>query len=607
MTISNWWPLALLILIPIIILLYMLKQKAQEYPFSSSMLWREIYNSIEATKPWEKLKKNLLMFLQIFTVLLLIFALMAPYLKQGGRRFDNVVIVVDTSASMGIQYNNDRTRLEEAVQRACDYVDSLNETAQVTILTSNQETGIIKTNVTDKAELRKALKALLVTDLSGDTGPAVSVVQSMANQWEQYEAVFFTDTPVELGNLEAQVINLYTDYENLSMDYVSYGTEYDENGTPSLTVIAKITSDATEDVITDVNLYGDNNLLMVQSVQVPAGGSQIVYFNQVNFGGDVLMAEINSEDDLVADNKAYAAMNAEGQKRVLLVTNDNMFLEKAIINIPWVDLYKTNQLSAVGKDETFDLYIFDNMMPETLPAQGNIIYMNPSTGNDIKASGAISNVNLEFVETEITKYVTDFSFGVSVAKEYERPIWADSFISSGTGCAGYFGENDGRRIAVIGFDIHYSDLALQAEFPILISNLMEYMMVSGMVSEDDYAAGDKIVFNGNLNGSDIIVTAPDGDVTTLAAAVATSAYADTNQAGVYSVAQTVDEVERKEYFVVRFPIELESHQDGETVEAGETVGEDEKNLTGGRDLRNIIILLILLALAVEWFVYVRQH
>lgn len=607
MTISNWWPLALLILIPIIILLYMLKQKAQEYPFSSSMLWREIYNSIEATKPWEKLKKNLLMFLQIFTVLLLIFALMAPYLKQGGRRFDNVVIVVDTSASMGIQYNNDRTRLEEAVQRACDYVDSLNETAQVTILTSNQETGIIKTNVTDKAELRKALKALLVTDLSGDTGPAVSVVQSMANQWEQYEAVFFTDTPVELGNLEAQVINLYTDYENLSMDYVSYGTEYDENGTPSLTVIAKITSNAAEDVITDVNLYGDNNLLMVQSVQVPAGGSQIVYFNQVNFGGDVLMAEINSEDDLVADNKAYAAMNAEGQKRVLLVTNDNMFLEKAIINIPWVDLYKTNQLSAVGKDETFDLYIFDGMMSETLPAQGNIIYMNPSTGNDIKASGAISNVNLEFVETEITKYVTDFSFGVSVAKEYERPIWADSFISSGTGCAGYFGENDGRRIAVIGFDIHYSDLALQAEFPILISNLMEYMMVSGMVSEDDYAAGDKIVFNGNLNGSDITVTAPDGDVTTLAAAVATSAYADTNQAGVYSVAQTVDEVERKEYFVVRFPIELESHQDGETVEAGETVGEDEKNLTGGRDLRNIIILLILLALAVEWFVYVRQH
>ena len=98
-----------------------------------------------------------------------------------------------------------------------------------------------------------------------------------------------------------------------------------------MTVIGKITNDAAEDVTTDVNLYGDDTLLMVQSVQVPAGGSQIVYFQQVNFGGKVLMAEINNQDDLIADNKAYAAMNSEGQKKVLLVTNDNMFLEKIII------------------------------------------------------------------------------------------------------------------------------------------------------------------------------------------------------------------------------------------------------------------------------------
>lgn len=607
MTISNWWPLALLILVPIIILLYMLKQKAKEYPFSSSMLWREIYNNIEATKPWEKLKKNLLMFLQILTVLLLIFALMAPYLKHGGRRYDNVVIIIDTSASMGIRYNEDHTRLEEAIERACDYVDSLSETAQITILTSNQEAGIVKTNMTDKAELRKTLRTLTTTDLSGDAGAAVSVVQSMVNQWEQYEAVFITDTPVELGDLEAQVINLYTDYRNLSMDYVSYGTEQDDAGNASLTVIGKITNDTSEDITTDVNLYGDDTLLMVQSVTVPAAASQIVYFQQVNFNGNVLMAEINNKDDLEADNKAYATMNTGGQKRVLLVTNDNMFLEKAIVNISWVDLYKTNQLSAVGKDETFDLYIFDGMLPPALPEEGNVIYVNPPAGNDITVQKIINNVNLEFTDTEITKYVVDFSFGASEAKEFERPLWADSFLSSDSGCVGYFGENGGRRIAVLGLDIHHSDLALQAEFPILISNLMDYMMVSGMVSEDSYETGDKIVFNGNLNGSDLTVTSPDGNKTTLAAAVATSAYTDTGRAGVYSVSQTINEEEKQELFVVRFPVEQESHQNGEVTGESETVGKDEKNLTGGRDLRNLILLLILLALAVEWFVYVRQH
>lgn len=518
-----------------------------------------------------------------------------------------MVIVMDTSASMGIRYNENRTRLEEAVERACDYVDSLSETAQITILTANQETGIVKTNVTDKTELRRVLKALTVTDLSGDAGTAVSVVQSMVNQWEQYDAVFFTDTPMELGNLEAQVINLYTDYQNLSMDYVSYGTEQDADGNSSMTVIGKITNDTAEDVTTDVNLYGDDALLMVQSVTVPAAGSQIVYFQQVDFNGRVLMAEINNKDDLEADNKAYAALNAEGQKRVLLVTNDNMFLEKAIVNIPWVDLYKTNQLSAVVRDETYDLYIFDGMVPAELPEQGNLIYLNPASGGEIKVKQLLNNVSLAFTDTEITRYVADFTFGTAEAKEYERPLWADSFISSGNGCIGYFGENSGRRIAVLGFDIHHSDLALQAEFPILISNLMDYMMVSGMVSEPYYETGDKIVFNGNLNGSDLTVTTPEGAKTTLTAAVATSAYTDTGQAGVYTVSQTVKGEEKQELFVVRFPVEQESHQNGEAADETETIGADEKNLTGGRDLRNLIILLILLALAVEWIVYVRQH
>lgn len=605
MSITNWWPLFLLVLIPVIILLYMLKQKAKEYPFSSSMLWKKIMNNIEATTPWEKLKKNLLMFLQILTVLLLVFTMMAPYLKHGGRIYDNVILVLDNSASMGISYNSDHSRLEEAKKRACDYVDSLNETAQVTILTSAEEAGIIKTNATDKSELKKAIRNIQVTDLPGDTTAAVSVSQSMANQWEHYEAVFFTDTPVALGALEARVVNLYTDYKNLSMDYVSYGMDEDSYGT--LTVLGKITNGTGEAVTTDVNLYGDDVLLMVKTVTVPPAESVIVYFEQVNFGGAVLTMEINNPDDLPADNRAYVTLETQNQKKALLITNDNLFLEKAITNIAWVDLYKTSQPSAIGKDDTYDLYIFDGMVPDTLPDKGNYLYFNVTSGEEITQDSGLSNVRLQFEESEITNYVTGFSYGASSAVSYERPIWANSFIKGEDQCVGYYGETGGRRIAVVGFDIHNSDLALQAEFPILISNLMDYMMVSSLVSGKDYIAGDKISFNGNLNGSAIQVTAPDGNVTALEAAVTTSAYTDTDQAGVYHVRQTVGGEDKTEAFVVGFPVNQESHIDGDLVEAEETEGSDEKNLSGGRDLKVILIILLLLALTAEWVVYIRQH
>ena len=60
----SFWPLALLVLVPIIILLYILRQETKTKEFSSSMLWQEVVRNMEATKPWEKLKRNILLFLQ---------------------------------------------------------------------------------------------------------------------------------------------------------------------------------------------------------------------------------------------------------------------------------------------------------------------------------------------------------------------------------------------------------------------------------------------------------------------------------------------------------------------------------------------------------------
>ncbi len=607
MAVQNWWPLVLVLLVPLIILLYMLKQNAREYPFSSGMLWREIYNSIEATKPWDKLKKNILMFLQIITVLFLILALMAPYLKSGGRNYSNVILVIDNSASMQIKYNDDRTRFEEAVRRAEDYVDSLSETTQVTLLTSAQEATIVKSNVTDKSELKKALSELQVTDLAGDAQPASTVVLSMVGQVESYDAIFMTDQPMELGELEAQVVNLYTDYQNLSLDYLSYGTEYDEDGNPSLTVIAKVTNDTGEDVVTDVDLYGDDTLLTVVPAKIPAGGNQIVYFRDVDFAGSVLAAEIHAQDSLAKDNRAYAAMNQSAMKKALLITQDNVFLEKAISTVTWVDLYKTNQVNAISAAEPYDLYIFDGVVPTAQPATGNILYLYPTKGSGIECSKMINNQSLEFVESELTDYVAGYSFGAASAKEYVKPDWAQTFISSADGCVGYYGEHEGRRIAVMGFDIHDTDLALQAEFPILVSNLMDYLMVSTMVPEEEFVTGDKVIFNASPNGSDLTITCPNEKTSTLPAAVATNAFTETEEAGIYKVTQTLDQGEKTEHFVVRFPIEQESHNKETVADENETVGTDTKNLSGGRDLRNFIIVLLLLLLGAEWFFYVKQH
>ena len=72
MKITYFWPIALVLLVPVIIIMYLLKQKAKEHAVSSLYLWHEMYKNVEANTPWEKLKKNWLMILQIIVLLVLI-------------------------------------------------------------------------------------------------------------------------------------------------------------------------------------------------------------------------------------------------------------------------------------------------------------------------------------------------------------------------------------------------------------------------------------------------------------------------------------------------------------------------------------------------------
>ena len=130
----SFWPLALLVLVPIIILLYILRQETKTKEFSSSMLWQEVVRNMEATKPWEKLKRNILLFLQILTVIIFIAAMMRPWIKGLGGKDAQMILVIDNSASMASLYDDSKTRLEAAKEAACAYVDELSGNTSIYVI-----------------------------------------------------------------------------------------------------------------------------------------------------------------------------------------------------------------------------------------------------------------------------------------------------------------------------------------------------------------------------------------------------------------------------------------------------------------------------------------
>ena len=57
--------LALGLLLPVIVAFYLLKLRRTEHQISSTYLWRKMIRDVEANAPWQKLKPNLLLFLQL--------------------------------------------------------------------------------------------------------------------------------------------------------------------------------------------------------------------------------------------------------------------------------------------------------------------------------------------------------------------------------------------------------------------------------------------------------------------------------------------------------------------------------------------------------------
>ena len=318
------WPFFLLLLIPIIIVMYLLKQKAVETPISSLFLWKEMYRNVEANTPWEKLKKNWLLILQIITIIVLILALASPYIMSGSVGADHAVIVIDNSASMNAMYDENRTRLEYALEEAQDYVRGLKTGTGISIITSNNKATLVLSNSDDKTQAMAELKAIENTYINGDCIAGVEMVKSMQTQWDSVETVCFTDTNVSMEQVEGYIVDVYVPMENAGVDYVGHGTN---NG--KLIVLAKISNYGTQELTADVNLYGDDELLQIKTITVGAGISEVIYFDNIDFEGDSLRVELTYADAIKEDNVCYDILKDEQVTEVLLMTDANVYLEKA--------------------------------------------------------------------------------------------------------------------------------------------------------------------------------------------------------------------------------------------------------------------------------------
>src|SRR5437016_10993163 len=120
-TFLNPWTAALAgaIVIPSLLVLYFLKLRRREMAVSSTLLWKKAVQDLQVNAPFQRLRRNLLLFLQLLLLLALLLALSRPVSNYTPGAGKLSVILIDRSASMSAaDQPGGTTRLDEAKRQA---------------------------------------------------------------------------------------------------------------------------------------------------------------------------------------------------------------------------------------------------------------------------------------------------------------------------------------------------------------------------------------------------------------------------------------------------------------------------------------------------------
>lgn len=585
--------------IPIIILMYILKQKFEEREISSLYLWEQVIKDIDVNTPWQRLKSSLPLFLQVLAAALVVFALTDPFLLLKGRSYENVIIVLDNTGSMNAAYE-DTTRFEEGKKRAEKLIKGLRPGSRITLISSGMQPKVELTSSTDKNEALSKLKNISLSNVSGDINDSVSLVKSISKQYKSYRAVFLTDREVDMKDLEGEVQVLNSYVENISLDYISHTKE---NG--GIKAIVRVNNRSNKTQSREIALYAEDKLFTLKEVELKPKEVKTIYFDSIPANIKYIHAEISQKDSLLQDNSIYEVVRQAKSQKALLVTEKNVFVEKIVSSLNNVELYKSNSTDNIM--DRYDLYIFDGLSPKELPKEGAVMFINPPENNAlVKVNGTIEGGLGEVLKSPVTKYMDKAHFTVARLSDMEVPYWGSTFLKVNGKAAAFTGEFKGRKTAVLGFDLHSSDFPLISEFPIFMHNLISYLIDVDFQSKTSYYCGEGIDINLIGEAGKLSMKNPEGSEKNIELKYPIRPYEETNDIGIYKLSQEAKEISHENLFAVNFPTDKESDIDIQVKPVNNTSVGSLLN-SSGVSLRAIILIAALMLFAAEWMVYVYGY
>jgi Ca-activated chloride channel family protein len=507
---------------------YIIKMRRRRFEVPFSRLWHRVLEQKDANALWKQLKRLISLLFILLILGLVLFAALDPTLGGTSREARNVVVLIDASASMkstdGGTDDDKKTRIEAAKAKAKELVDSMGGGDLALIMKVDGQATPMSRFTTDAPMLRKIIDGIQPSDTPADLtralgaaadalrdrqNPLIVIISDGAFPEQQLGLVHWQAQGVadpKAGPVEKNLASV--DLSKMDVRFMPVGKRSDNVGIIAFNVRRYIANKAAYEVYVEIQNFGSepakrklrlyNGSTNVDAKQIELAPGQRIHQIYARLPASVdnklrvQLAPVDGpggSDPFPLDDEAYALLPAQKKQKVLMVTEDNLFLEGALLVYDNVDPMKVTPAeydARPGVADGMDAVIFDEHTPAVLPLPPtNILFFHPTGENSpFSVRGETQNPRITEIDEDhpVMRWVTlsdvymdksnvfaiDAKKGESSLAYYVR----DPIIAA---------KRDGKRkMIAFGFSLPSlgrdgaTDLPMRVAFPMLLVNTLDW-------------------------------------------------------------------------------------------------------------------------------------
>lgn len=536
------WLWALLPVLPFITFLYFLKLKRREMVVASTFLWGQAIKDLRVNSPFQKLRMNLLLFLQLLIAALIIFTLARPRASVGNLGGRDLVILIDRSASMGAKLDGS-TRFQRAQREASRLIEDMANNDRALVIAFDMSPRIIEPFNNSKRTLTQALSGLKCSDKGTRLNDALELAFKVAqgdSEGRPREVHLFSDgvaeelgrvltqaerergkLPETAGELRARLP------KGVQLHYVQTGQDQDNYGITGIDLrrtmdreallqlfVGLVNESSTEREL-GVDIKLDGELIESRSVSLSQGAVTSLVIDSDRLKAGQIEVSLEVEDGLDIDNRAFAVARPRQELSTLLVSPGNRFMENALETMRFVR-YKVLDAAAYEDDDPvlaeYDVIIFDRCRPKLMPPAGCLFinalppYKRLNWGKELKFPRIV-----DWNETHpVCAYVNFDNLEPLKMRGLRLSEGDEALVDSEGGPLVSVIREGGRDSLLLSFDILESRWPFQAGFPIFLANTLRWLGGESARSRQ-LATGEHAVISVGEGAGQVKVTAPGGE------------------------------------------------------------------------------------------------